>query len=350
MIEHGGNIYRFARILDREPSTLIDFSANINPLGFPEGLKEHLFSLMDYITSYPDPEYVELRDAIAGYVGVRKENIIPGNGAIEMIYLYMKAMKKDKVFIPVPTFSEYERIARMNSLAIEYLFTKNFSIDVERLVKEISPESILIICNPNNPTGTLISIDSIEYLLEKLSGLEISLMIDEAFIEFTEDYPESSAVRFINSYPNLFIVRCFTKFFGIPGLRLGYGVGGEETVNKMKEFALPWSVNILADISGRYVLKNMSFMEETRRVITLEREFLLRELSNIKWIYPYPGKANFVLARLSIDPEELENFLLQRGILIRNCRNFKGLDKSYIRIAVKDHSSNVKLVEALKSF
>lgn len=124
MIEHGGNIYRFARILDREPSTLIDFSANINPLGFPEGLKEHLFSLMDYITSYPDPEYVELRDAIAGYVGVRKENIIPGNGAIEMIYLYMKSMKKDKVFIPVPTFSEYERIARMNSLAIEYLFTK----------------------------------------------------------------------------------------------------------------------------------------------------------------------------------------------------------------------------------
>ncbi|HPC77126.1 MAG TPA: threonine-phosphate decarboxylase CobD [bacterium] len=350
MIEHGGNIYRFARILDREPSTLIDFSANINPLGFPEGLKEHLFSLMDYITSYPDPEYVELRDAIAGYVGVRKENIIPGNGAIEMIYLYMKAMKKDKVFIPVPTFSEYERIARMNSLAIEYLFTKNFSIDVERLVKEISPESILIICNPNNPTGTLISIDSIEYLLEKLSGLEISLMIDEAFIEFTEDYPESSAVRFINSYPNLFIVRCFTKFFGIPGLRLGYGVGGEETVNKMKEFALPWSVNILADISGRYVLKNRSFMEETRRVITLEREFLLRELSNIKWIYPYPGKANFILARLSIDTEELENFLLQRGILIRNCRNFKGLDKSYIRIAVKDHSSNVKLVEALKSF
>jgi len=267
-----------------------------------------------------------------------------------MIYLYMKAMKKDKVFIPVPTFSEYERIARMNSLAIEYLFTKDFSIDVERLVKEISPESILIICNPNNPTGTLISIDSIEYLLEKLSGLEISLMIDEAFIEFTEDYPESSAVRFINSYPNLFIVRCFTKFFGIPGLRLGYGVGGEETVNKMKEFALPWSVNILADISGRYVLKNMSFMEETRRVITLEREFLLRELSNIKWIYPYPGKANFILARLSIDTEELENFLLQRGILIRNCRNFKGLDKSYIRIAVKDHSSNVKLVEALKSF
>lgn len=350
MIEHGGNIYRFARILDREPSTLIDFSANINPLGFPEGLKEHLFSLMDYITSYPDPEYVELRDAIAGYVGVRKENIIPGNGAIEMIYLYMKSMKKDKVFIPVPTFSEYERIARMNSLAIEYLFTKNFSIDVERLVKEISPESILIICNPNNPTGTLISIDSIEYLLEKLSGLEISLMIDEAFIEFTEDYPESSAVRFINSYPNLFIVRCFTKFFGIPGLRLGYGVGGEETVNKMKEFALPWSVNILADISGRYVLKNRSFMEETRRVITLEREFLLRELSNIKWIYPYPGKANFILARLSIDTEELENFLLQRGILIRNCRNFKGLDKSYIRIAVKDHSSNVKLVEALKSF
>lgn len=97
-------------------------------------------------------------------------------------------------------------------------------------------------------------------------------------------------------------------------------------------------------------MKNMSFMEETRRVITLEREFLLRELSNIKWIYPYPGKANFILARLSIDTEELENFLLQRGILIRNCRNFKGLDKSYIRIAVKDHSSNVKLVEALKSF
>lgn len=350
MIEHGGNVYKFARILNREPSKLIDFSANINPLGFPQGLKEYLLSSINHIAFYPDPEYIELKDAIAKYIGLRRENILPSNGAIEAIYLCMKAIKRDRLLIPIPTFSEYERIAKINNLTVEYFFTGTSSINIEELIRRVYPKSMLILCNPNNPTGSLIDIDSIKYLLNKLLELEVFLIIDEAFIEFTENYPESSAVRFVNLYPNLFIIRCFTKFFGIPGLRLGYGIGREEIINKIKKFALPWSVNTIADLAGRYVLNNSSFIEETRRIIKLEREFLFRELSKISWIFPYPSKANFILAKISVDPAKLENFLLQRGILIRNCYNFTGLDRSYIRVAVKDHKSNIKLIEALSSF
>lgn len=351
MIEHGGNIYRFSKIINKPYSAILDFSANINPLGFPKGLGDYLLSNIDMVTHYPDPEYTELRTAIADYIGVEKDNIIPGNGAMEIIELCIRSSKRDKIFIPIPTFSEYERIARVNKIEVEYFFTKeDFSIDLEELVKKIIPKSIIILCNPNNPTGTLIEKTSIRYLLDGLKELDVLLIIDEAFIEFTENYPESSAVKFVNLYPNLFVIRCFTKFFGLPGLRLGYGVGSKDFINKIEEITLPWSVNILADLAGRYVLKDKSFMEETRRVINKEREFLYREFTRISWISPYPSATNFILAKISIDPMELERFLLKEGILIRNCYNFRGLDSSYIRIAVKDHKSNVKLIETLNSF
>lgn len=351
MIKHGGNIHKFSKITNRHYSTIMDFSANINPLRYPDGLKEYLLTNIDLVSHYPDPEYIELRKAIANYIGIEEDSIIPGNGAIEVIDLCIRSAKRSKLLIPIPTFSEYERIARINNIGIEYLSTEeDFSIDLERLIKKIVPKSMLILCNPNNPTGTLMDTSSIKYLLDRLQELDVLLIVDEAFIEFTENYPESSSVRFVNSYPNLFIIRCFTKFFGLPGLRLGYGVGDRGLINRIRETILPWSVNILADLAGRYVLKDKSFMEETRRVIAEERKFLYRELSNIEWISPYPSMANFILAKISIDLTKLEQFLLKEGIFIRNCHNFRGLDSSYIRIAVKDHRSNLRLIETLHAF
>ncbi|MBC7320206.1 aminotransferase class I/II-fold pyridoxal phosphate-dependent enzyme, partial [bacterium] len=132
--------------------------------------------------------------------------------------------------------------------------------------------------------------------------------------------------------------------------RLGYGVAGKEFIDRLKERALPWSVNTLADLAGRYVLKDVGFMEKTREFIKSERRFLLEELSSIEWIHPYPSQANFILAKVDTDTSVLENYLLKKGILIRNCGNFEGLDRSYIRLAVKDHSSNRRLINELKSF
>lgn len=352
MVEHGGNIYKFARILNKEPSSILDFSANINPLGLPKGLKEYLISNLDNIIYYPDPEYLELKKEIANYINLSPENILVGNGAIEVMSLLITSIKK-KAIIPVPTFSEYAHICKINNLDLEYFpMAENFKLDIECLANRLKNErnAILILCNPNNPTGGLIEISSLRFLLDEIANLDISLIIDEAFIEFTEDYPKHSAVRLIKIYPNLYIVRSLTKFFGIPGLRLGYGVATEEAIDRIENHILPWSVNILADLAGRYVLEDRVFMEDTIRLITMERKLLLRELSDIKWIHAYPSQANFILTKIEADTEVLESYLLEKGILIRNCKNFEGLGKSYIRLAVKDHNSNEKLIKYLKDF
>ncbi|MGC8972402.1 MAG: threonine-phosphate decarboxylase CobD [bacterium] len=352
MIEHGGNIYRFSRILNKEPSEILDFSANINPLGFPVGLKEYLYRLLDNIIYYPDPEYTELRKEIANYVNINPENIFVGNGAIEIISLCIQSLKKN-VTIPIPTFSEYARICRINNLNVEYFpIGEDLRLNIDYLINKLRTKrhSMLILCNPNNPTGKLIDINSIKFLLEETAKLDIFVVIDEAFIEFTEDYPRHSAITFIKLFPNLCVVRCFTKFFGLPGLRLGYGIAPEEFIRRIKEQSLPWSVNIVADLAGRYVLKDIEFMKSTREIIKLGREFLMKELSGIEWIYPYSSQANFILVKVSIDTSILESYLLEKGILIRNCKNFEGLDKSYVRLAVKDHDSNRRLIEALKTF
>ncbi len=352
MLGHGGNVHKFARILNRDPSKILDFSANINPLGFPKGLIKHLYNLLPDIVYYPDPDYVELRREIANYIGLNLDNILVGNGAIEIISLCIKTVGKD-VVIPIPTFSEYARICKINELNVEYFPMKeNFKLDVEALIGVLRKKryGMLILCNPNNPTGRLIELSSLTLLLEETSKLDISVILDEAFIEFTEDYPRHSAVNLVKSFQNLCVIRCFTKFFGMPGMRLGYAVASEEFIGKMRENSLPWSVNILADLAGRYVLKDREFMEQTRRLIKSEREFLLEELSSIKWAHPYPSWGNFILVKVDIDVSVLENYLLIRGILIRNCKNFDGLNEGYIRLAVKDHSSNVKLIEVLKDF
>lgn len=352
MIEHGGNIHKFARILNREPSSILDFSANINPLGFPKGLKEYLFSNLDSIVYYPDPEYLELREEIANYLNLSPEDIIVGNGAIEIISLLITSIKK-KAVIPIPTFSEYVHICKINNLDVEYFpMREDFKLNIESLVDKLKAkkDALLILCNPNNPTGGLIEISSLKFLLDEISNLEISIIIDEAFIEFTEDYPKHSAIELIKFYPNLYVVRSLTKFFGIPGLRLGYGVATGEAINRVKNYTLPWSVNILADLAGRFVLKDRTFMEDSRELIALERKFLLKELLDIKWIHPYPTQANFILTKIDADIEALESYLLEKGILIRNCKNFEGLDKGYIRLAVKDHNSNERLIKYLKDF
>lgn len=352
MIEHGGNIHKFAKILDRELSSILDFSANINPLGFPEGLKEHLLSNLDSIVYYPDPEYLELRKEIANYLNLNPENILVGNGAIEVISLFITSIRK-RAIIPIPTFSEYAHICKINNLDVEYFpMTEDFKLNIESLVDELKAkkDALLILCNPNNPTGGLIEISSLKFLLDEVSNLEISVIIDEAFIEFTKDYPKHSALELIKFYPNLCVVRSLTKFFGIPGLRLGYGVAIEEAINRIKNYTLSWSVNILADLAGRYVLKDRTFIEDTRDLIALERKLLLKELLEIKWIHPYPTQANFILTKIDVNIETLESYLLEKGILVRNCKNFEGLNKSYIRLAIKDHKSNEKLVKYLKDF
>ncbi|MCX7795749.1 MAG: threonine-phosphate decarboxylase CobD [bacterium] len=352
MIEHGGNVYKFSRILNRDISEILDFSANINPLGFPSGLKEYLYSVLDSIVYYPDPDYVELRKKIGDYIGINLENVIVGNGAIEIISLCIQTVGKPAI-IPIPTFSEYARICRMNNLGIEYFPMRgSFELEIDALINRLRSRKygMLILCNPNNPTGRLIEISSIRVLLEETVKLGIFLILDEAFIEFTEDYPKHSAISLINSFPNLCVIRCFTKFFGLPGMRLGYGVASEEFINRMRDIALPWSVNILADLAGRYVLKDRNFIEQTRRFVNLERRLFLEELSNIEWLHPYPSQTNFILVKSDIDNSILERYLLERGIIIRNCKGFEGLDESYIRLAVKDRKSNKKLIEVLRSF
>lgn len=314
MDEHGGNIYKFGK-------DIIDFSASINPLGLSKGIKKALRDNLDKIIHYPDPDSNDLVKSIARYWKIKEENILPGNGSSELIYLIIHTFRPRKVFIPFPTFSEYEKAAR----AIKYVRGRSLHIS--------------FICNPNNPTGDLVKVP-------EFKGLRI---IDETFMDFLPDEDKYTMIWRATKSRKIIVLRTFTKFFAIPGLRLGYLAGHKDMIMMLKQHLPPWNINSLAQIAG-VVLKDKKYIEKTREVVQRERRFLFERISRISTLKPYPSVTNFILVKTDgLSSKTLKKKLIQKGILIRDCSNFRGLDNRYFRIAVRSHKENKKLIDALES-
>ena len=335
---------------------LLDFSSNINPLGVPESFRIALHCKLEEFTKYPDINYVELRTAVGEYLGIHNiENIVTGNGAVELLYRAIQQSGKKKLLGLKPTFSEYSKAASM--YGIEYCGVDAFgnefqSIDIDKILNAADWDSAVMICNPNNPTGTLISKKRLLQLAKALQAKDSMLILDEAFMEFTPDYPENSMLDQIEKFENLIIVKAATKFFGMPGIRLGYAISHNlGLINRIKESMEPWNVNTAAVIAGCTVLKDLNYISDSRLWIALEREYMFKALNNIQDIKIYPSAANFHLIKLlryDMDAWKLKERLLEKNILIRTPEGFEGLNGQFVRLAVKDRDSNKIIFEEIE--
>lgn len=361
---HGGNIYKIFR--EKNIDKILDYSSNINPYGLPENLKKEIFEKLFVLERYPDPDYIELREKIAEKNNLNIENIIVGNGATEIIFLFMKILSPKKVLIVSPTFGEYERAIKASTLAndsleinyFELKETENFVLNVKNLETELENNyDLLILCNPNNPTGQFLKLKKLEEILKICEQKNTKLFVDEAFVEFVEDWENESIINSKENKENLFVIRAFTKFFAIPGLRLGYGICfNNNLLKKMLEKKEPWSVNNIADLAGQTVLDDENYIQKTKEWIKDQKKYMYENLNKIEGLRAYKTEVNFILLKIEdnllkkgLDVKNLRKKMLEKGILIRDASNFIYLDKHYFRLAIKDKLNNEKVIETLTS-
>ena len=376
---HGGNIYKVFR--EKNIKEILDYSSNINPYGIPESLKSRIIENLEILERYPDPDYVELREKLANLNNVNLSDIILGNGATEIIFLFMKVINPKKILIVSPTFGEYERAVKAvgtsrnsidlscsddnknienKEIEIEYFELKesdDFNLNTGNLKNELEKKyDLLIICNPNNPTGKFLKLTQTEEILKECNKYDTKLFIDEAFIEFLTDGMKESIINTEENKKNLFVTRAFTKFFAIPGLRLGYGMYfDKELEKKISEKKEPWSVNNIAEIAGLTVLDDTEYIEKTLKWIVEEKIYMYEKLNEISGIKVYETEVNFITGKIDeklflegLNVKILREKMLEQGILIRDASNFKFLDERFFRLAIKDRASNDRVIEAMK--
>lgn len=345
---HGANVEIMCKTYNKDSKNIIDFSSNINPY-LINNLENYILDGLRECVKYPDINYTNLRKNIANYLNVKSSFIIPGNGATEIIYLLMKSINK-RLAILNPTFSEYERGALLNNVDVINLYLdkdKDFEIDINNIKENIDKFDSLFICNPSNPIGRVYDLSE---LLEVLTKHNKLLIIDETFMEFVEKEEKYSLVKYIENNPNIFIIKAVTKFFGLPGLRLGYGVcSNEKLLENMYKIKEPWSINTFADVLSNYLFKEEEYIKESKEYFIKERNFMLKNLNEIKEIKAYKTDTNFILIKLkNKTAKELKEELFIKGdILIRDASNFRNLDENYIRVAIKSHEENLELINKL---
>lgn len=346
---HGANVDNMAKQFGKNENDIIDFSSNVNPHIISD-LGKYVLEGLEKSRSYPDINYTNLRNNISDYISVDSELIIPGNGATEIIYLLMKSIKK-RIAILNPTFSEYGRGAKLNNLEVVNFHLKeenNFSIDLDEIQKNMDKFDSLFVCNPNNPNGKVKDLNKLLDLMIKHDKL---LIVDETFMEFVGEEEKYTLINRVEKTPNLFILKAVTKFFGMPGLRLGYGVtSNQQIIKNIYEYKEPWTINSFAENLSNYLFKDKKYINESKSYYINERKFMLEELRKIPKLKVYDTDTNFVLIKLEDgEANSLKLELFEKyNILIRDASNFIGLDKSYVRVAIKSHEDNKILIKSLR--
>lgn len=336
--EHGGQVYDAAG----KVSDWLDFSANINPLGLSDRILQALVENLRGVVNYPDPNATELKRAISQRYDVPERNLILLNGAAEFFYLYLNAMRPNRVVIPVPSFSEYERAAHAAGCNVKHVVTSaadSFALDVERLRADLTSADCMILGRPNNPTGNLIAAEDVLRLAEVAS-----VIVDESFIDFLD---VESVRKFVSK--KITVVQSLTKIFAIPGLRLGFAVAAESLARRLNLSKDVWNVNFLAQKAGVAALADEDFLRRTRTWLEVERAFFVEQLSNLRGVTVFPPTVNFVLFKHE-RAEEILSSLRQERILLRSCANFTGLDGTYLRSAIRSRAENLKLLNAMRNF
>lgn len=334
---HGANIFKYSKSGD-----LLDFSSNINPYGPTERVKNNIREHLDLIARYPDVSYGKLFDVLEKYLGVDKTHISLGNGAMEVIDATISLYENIVIF--EPAFMEYEIRARVQKKNIKKInLDSSFKPNVHDLDFDLE-NTLVIITSPHNPSGVSLSKKEFDAIYEKVSNNGGAILMDEAFHEFSSvDY---DLAKEISKYKNLFVVRAATKFFSLPGLRLGYLVSNFK--NDIDNHIPTWSVSSLVENLGEDLLLDEEFIISSKAKLAKSRDKLFLELKKIDGIHPLPSDANYILIKTDFDNEMLFQNLLKKGILVRMCDNYANLGHQYIRVAVKKDEDNEKLLKALK--
>jgi threonine-phosphate decarboxylase len=352
---HGAEVLVAAEESGLKPHEILDFSSSVNPLGPSKKALEAAKKAFSQIAAYPDSNSTELRQVIADHFGsINKQNVVVGNGSTELMYLFADTFLKkgETALIPAPTFGEYESAVHKTGDPPKFLkLGKSLNVQASSFKTEISCAKIIFLCNPNNPTSMLIPKETLTDIIEKALEHDSLVFLDEDFLEFVEDEKALTMIGKINAYPNLFILRSFTKIFGLTGLRVGYGIANEEIINVLSCAKIPWNVNCLAQAAAVAALKDEEHLYVTRELIKKEKAWLNAELGKFGSFKFSTPDANFFFINIrksGLTASQIKSKLLKQGILIRDCTSFRGLNEFYVRIAVKTRVENEQLIEALK--
>lgn len=348
MYDHGADIYKYQE-------QLIDYSSNINPLGVPHSFKKAMIDHINDFNRYPDHAYEELREVIGRFLEVKTEDVHVGNGSLELIHHVIKCGEYKQLLTLAPTFSEYEKAAISIGLPISYCYLEEKIVDgahsyvcnMDKLIEQIIPGTLLVLCQPNNPTGSMFTADELRKVADVVREKDGHLLLDEAFIELSL-HPEATLIHDYEAYPQVIFSRAATKYFGMPGLRLGYMVTANKAINKrLEEASLPWHVNTAA------VIARVIFQDEDYKKLTLEYlkeiKAMYDDLKMIQGLKVYKSHSIFHLIQAeSKDAYDIKAALIQKGFLIRTPQGFKGIDSTYFRVTVKNSSTNRDFIKELE--
>ena len=336
---HGGDVYK--------NRVTLDFSANVNPFGTPEKVRAAICAAAEDVSRYPDPYCLRLRKKLAAQIGVLPDEILCGNGAAELIFSFVSAVKPKTALLPVPSFAEYEnalRTAGVEPVFFPLMRDDGFALSEEILEAITEQTDVLLLCSPNNPTGRSVDPKLLLKILDRCRKTGTRLFLDECFIDLTDEDKALSLIPFLSENDPVLILRAFTKTYGMAGVRLGYAVSkNRDLLLRMSETVQPWNVSTVAQYAGLAALSCPDWAQTARDLFAEEKPYLIRELKALG-VSVLPGDANFLL--LSGVPTLYER-LLEQGILVRDCSNYRGLETGDVRIAVRTHAENQALIAAI---
>lgn len=348
--DHGGNVFTIARALGVAPDQVCDFSASINPLGMSPMVRAALISSIDSLVHYPDTGHTDLKQELSRYHDLSPAHFTIANGSTELIYNLPAVISGKKALIISPSFSEYARALNQHHWETEHFILtpeNNFSIDTGVLERTLAGGiDALFICNPGNPSGILYPQRLIEKIYRLCQSAGTFLVLDEAFMDFCE---EASAKRMFMESDNVVVLRSMTKFFGIPGLRLGYAISNERIAARLDTMGGPWRVNTLALAAGAAALRDTRHNQESLEYVRQERDVLFERLARFLQLKPYPSSTNYLLVEITggMTACDLREFLLPHRIMVRDCASFAGLSERFFRVAVRTTGENERLLECL---
>ncbi|MBP1736184.1 MAG: L-threonine-O-3-phosphate decarboxylase [Oscillospiraceae bacterium] len=344
---HGGDVEGFLRQFGQQP---LDFSANVSPLGLPEGVRQAVTACLDSADAYPDPLCRSLCQAIAAHEDKLPEQVVCGNGAADLIYRLVCALRPKSALLPAPCFAEYEHALRLNDCEIvRYPLSPatGFALTEDFLNAITPPLDILFLCQPNNPTGLLCERPLLLSILERCRACGTTLVVDECFVEFLDQPEDYSLSDKLADYDRLFILKAFTKLYAMAGLRLGYGLcASPSLIARVWGSGQPWAVSSTAQAAGIAALRETEYVARVKRLLEQEKPYLLRELEGAG-LTCLGSAANYIFFH-STD-FLLHKKLREAGIMIRDCSNYAGLSPGYYRIAVRTHEENQQLISAIRS-
>jgi len=343
-VAHGGRYS--VGVQDRD---VVDFSSNVSPAGLPASVKSALSKKLEAVLDYPDSNSSDLIRGLAKYTGMPGSRILAGNGAVEIIYNFCTAfVSGKKVLIQAPTFGEYEAACKLAGARPSLFKSMSLSDDIEQFTSKIPRNGCVFVCNPNNPTGTMLNKQQMSGIILAAKKKSALAFVDECFIELVPESDES-ILNLTKRHDNLFVLRSLTKSFGLAGVRIGYAVSSEAIISTLQNLKIPWSVNALAQEAGLAAIRSKSHLSKSRRIIKKESAFLKSKIAGIPGFECHDTSANFILIRTKQDSTRLQRRLLKHKVLIRDCKNFPGLDRHHIRVAVRSRRDNLKLVRALEA-